>query len=114
MGGLDMSGLIGTRAASRFSYKRMDTDATAFVTAASITDRAQKAAVNHYVRRLKFTGIWTKTIAVYPFIGATAAAHKFNLRNPADTDVAFRMIFSGTWTHDVNGGNAVANTSALA
>lgn len=32
--------------------------------------------------------------AVYPFIGGTASTHKFNLKDPRDLDVAFRLTFS--------------------
>jgi hypothetical protein len=97
------------RAGSRASYKRLDTNANAFVTAAAITDRAQKAAANHYVRSFKFYGLWTKSVGLYPFLGGTAAAHKFNLINPVDNDAAFRMAFNGTWTHDNTGAIPVSS-----
>jgi hypothetical protein len=53
--------------------------------------------------------------ALYPFVGGTASQHKFNLKNPLDTDAAFRLVFSGGVTHDSNGitgnkVNAFANT----
>jgi hypothetical protein len=41
--------------------------------------------------------------ALYPFIGGTASQHKFNLKNPLDTDAAFRLVFFGGVTHDSNG-----------
>jgi hypothetical protein len=48
-------------------------------------------------------------------VGGTATTHKFNLKNPADTDAAFRLSFVGGWTHSANGAlpngtNAYANT----
>ena len=42
-------------------------------------------------------------LAIYLFIGGTAALHKWNLKNPLDTDAAFRIIWVGTVTHDANG-----------
>lgn len=65
----------------------------------------QKGAVNDLVIALQSGGgaLWTKMKAIYPFVGGTATAHKFNLKNPADTDGAFRMVFSGVNTHDANG-----------
>jgi hypothetical protein len=53
--------------------------------------------------------------AVYPFVGGTATQHKFNLKNPLDTDAAFRLVFNGGWTHSStgsspNGTNAYADT----
>jgi hypothetical protein len=99
------------RAGSRASYKRMDTDAATYTTIAAITDRVQKAVANHYVRELKFYALWTKFTACYPFMGGTAATHKFNLKNPADSDAAFRMVFNGTWTHDANGAAPTPSTA---
>lgn len=94
----------------------IDVDATAFITAASITDTTQKSAINTLVTDLKGYGIWTKMKAVYPFVGGTASQHKFNLKDPRDLDVAYRIVFSGGWTHDnlngitPNGVNAVGDT----
>ena len=80
-----------------------DPDAVAFFTAAGITDVTQKTAVNQLVLDLKSYNIWTKMKALYPFVGGTATSHKFNLKNPLDTDAAFRLVFSGGWTHNSNG-----------
>jgi hypothetical protein len=60
-------------------------------------------AVNNMVLSLIAYGIWTKIKALYPIIGGTAAAHKFNLKDPRDVDAAFRLFFSGGWTHSSNG-----------
>ena len=92
-----------------------DSDAQAFLNAAVITDTTQASAVNTLVTDLKGYGIWTKMKAIYPFVGGTASQHKFNLRNPLDTDAAFRLVFNGGWTHSntgalPNGTNAWANT----
>jgi hypothetical protein len=92
-----------------------DADVQAFVAAAAITDGAIKYALCVLVNQLKVDGIWTKCDAIYPFVGGSASAHKFNLKNPADTNAAFRLTFSGGWTHAAtgatpNGVNAFANT----
>jgi len=81
----------------------VDPDAQAFITAAAITDPTQQAAINQLVVDLKGYSIWTKMKALYPIIGGTAATHKFNLKNPLDTDAAFRLVFSGGWTHNSQG-----------
>ena len=93
----------------------LDPDAVAFLTAAGITDATISAAINTLVIQLKSFGIWTKLKAIYPFVGGTATTHKFNLKNPADTNAAFRLLFSGGWTHSANGAqpnsvNGFANT----
>jgi hypothetical protein len=52
---------------------------------------------------MKANGTWAKMSAIYPFVGGTATTHKFNLKNPADTDAAFRLSFVGGVTHTSNG-----------
>jgi hypothetical protein len=99
---------IGTQTVS-------DADAQAFVTAADIQDQVEATAVNNLTIGLKADGLWTKFSALYPFVGGTASTHKFNLKNPLDTDAAFRLVFNGGWTHSStgatpNGTNAYANT----
>jgi hypothetical protein len=93
----------------------VDPDAQAFITAAAITNPTQQAAINTLVVDLKGYGIWTKSKALYPFVGGTASQHKFNLKDPRDLDAAFRLVFSGGWTHSntgatPNGTNAYADT----
>jgi len=92
-----------------------DPDAQAFVSAAELTSQTQANAVNTLVIGMKAQGLWTKMKAIYPMVGGTASTHKFNLKNPLDTNAAFRLTFSGTWTHSSNGAlpngtNAFANT----
>lgn len=60
-------------------------------------------AVNNMVKAMVANGIWSKMKAVYPVIGGTAAAHKYNLVDSRDADAAFRLSFVGGWTHDSNG-----------
>jgi hypothetical protein len=93
----------------------LDPDAQAFITAAAITDPTQQSAINTLVVDLKGYSIWTKMKAVYPFVGGTSTTHKWNLKNPLNTDAAFRLVFNGGWTHSSNGAlpngtNAWANT----
>ena len=80
-----------------------DPDAQAFITAAGLTNPTQQNAINTLVVSMKGFGIWTKMKAIYPFIGGTATTHKFNLKNPADTNAAFRLVFNGGVTHTSNG-----------
>jgi hypothetical protein len=90
-------------------------ETNAFLYASQITDNTQKSAVNTFVNDLKTAGIWTKMKAVYLFVGGTASTHKWNLVNPQDTNAAFRLTFTGGWTHSStgalpNGTNGYANT----
>ena len=72
------------------SYKGIDTDAQAFITATGITDNTQKNSINQLVLDLKSYGVWSKIKAIYPFVGGTATTHKFNLKDPRDLDAAYR------------------------
>jgi hypothetical protein len=92
-----------------------DADANAFLTATGITNATISSAICTLVTSLKSQGIWSKLDAIYPFVGGTATTHKFNLKNPADTNAAFRLSFVGGWTHSANGAqpngtNGYANT----
>ena len=101
---MNIYGRVGWRAAAAVNpAPGLDTDAQAFITAASITDNTQKSAINTLVTQLKGYGIWTKLKAVYPFVGGTASQHKFNLKDPRDLDAAFRLVFNGGWTHSSTG-----------
>ena len=92
-----------------------DADALAFMTAASITDNTQKTAINTLVIDLKTANIWTKMKALYPFVGGSAAQHRFNLKDPRPLNEAFYLDFIGGGTHSAtgyipNGTTAYANT----
>ena len=98
-----------------YSYTGCDADALAFLAAAGITDVTITSAICTLVSNMKADGTWTRCNAIYPMVGGTATTHKFNLKNPADTDAAFRLSFVGGWTHSSNGAlpngtNAYANT----
>ena len=80
-----------------------DPDAQAFITAASITDPTQQGAINTLVISLKGYSIWTKFKAIYPIVGGVASSHKYNLKDPRDLDVAFRLAFATGWTHSATG-----------
>jgi len=101
--------------ASKASGSGFDSDAQAFITAASITDTTQQDAINTMVLSLKSNSLWTKMLAIYPMIGGTENAHKRNLKNPTDLDSAYRLSFSGSWNHtslgaETNGSNTWADT----
>ena len=93
----------------------VDPDCAAFLTATGITDPTISGAVCTLVTSLKSANLWTKLNAIYPMVGGTATTHMYNLRNPANTNAAFRLNFVGGWTHSStgakpNGINAYANT----
>ena len=81
----------------------LDSDASTFITAASITDATQKQAVDQLVQGLKADSIWTPMKAIYPMVGGTAATHKWNLKDPQDLDASFRLNFVNSWVHAATG-----------
>ena len=81
----------------------LDPDAQAFLTAAGITDNTISGAIDTLVIQMKADNIWTKMKAIYPLVGGTDNTHKWNLKNPTDSDPAFRLTFNGGITHDGNG-----------
>lgn len=100
---------------AKYRSASTDRDAAAFLEAAGIYKSDQRKAIYELVRLLKQYGLWSKMKAIYPFIGGTATTHKWNLKDPQDTDAAYRLLFSGGWTHSgtgalPNGTNAYANT----
>lgn len=85
----------------------IDTDAQTFFGALSTAGvpltPPQQDAINTLVTTLKAKGLWTRLDAIYPMIGGTATSHKFNLKDPRDVDAAFRLVYTGSITHDANG-----------
>jgi len=88
---------------NRSSGISIDTNAAAFLTAAGITDPIISSSINTLVVQLKADNIWSKMKAIYPMVGGTASTHKWNLKDPRDLDAAFRLSFTGGWTHSSNG-----------
>lgn len=109
-----MASKLGITLAGTFD-SQFDPDAIAFLGAAGLTDAATRYAINDLVTGLKLNGLWTKMNAIYPFAGSTATTQKWNLKDPQDTNAAFRLSFIGGWTHTSagatpNGTNGYANT----
>jgi hypothetical protein len=84
------------------------TEANAYLSAVvdaggtGITPTISAATVTLFTS-LVSNGLWDELEAFYPYIGGIDASHKFNAKNPVDTDAAYRLIFNGGWTHDANG-----------
>jgi hypothetical protein len=75
--------------------------------------RARVDALNNLVWGLVGSGIWDKCQAIYPFLGGTtAAAQKWNIKNVQDTNAAFRLTFTGSWTFAETGIKPVTASTA--
>jgi hypothetical protein len=77
-----------------------DPDTNAYLVATGL-DVSFAPALDGLVTGLKDAGLWSKMLAVYPFIGGTEALHKWNLKDPRDLDAAYRLTFLNnvTGTH---------------
>jgi hypothetical protein len=78
-------------------WSAVDPDAQAFfdrvTTAGGSLSTTEKTAVNTLVVQMKTDGIWTKMKAVYPMVGASAAACAQNLKSSS-----FTGSFTSGWT----------------
>lgn len=83
----------------------LDSDAQAFITAASITDATQKSAINQLVVDLKNYSLWAKMKALYPIVGGTASSHSYNLKDPTQYQISWG---GASMTHSSTG---VSNTA---
>jgi hypothetical protein len=84
------------------NMNQFDPDAGAFINATGIGG-IEAVAINNLVNQLKTAGLWNSFNTIYPFVGGTAYTHQFNLKNPQNTDAAYRIVWNGTITHDSNG-----------
>ena len=93
---LASNGIIASQIAS------FDADALAFfsrvTTAGGSLSTTEKSAVNQLVLDLKSYSIWTKMKAIYPMVGASAAACAQNL-----VSSSFTGTFNGGWTYASTG-----------
>jgi hypothetical protein len=108
-------GRVGVRTSSGGGGSSYGTLTTAWIAATGETDLTILGALNTLETDLTTYGLTSKMKALYPFVGGTAAKHKYNFMDARDLDAAFRLTFSGGWTHSStgalpNGTNAFANT----
>lgn len=73
-----------------------DADAKKFFDSSAISDTAQMSAINNFVKQLKDSSLWAKFSAIYPMIGGSANTAKWNLKDPENSDAAYRLTFNGT------------------
>lgn len=72
-----------------------DADAQKFIDSAAISDKTEQLALTDFVIALKDSSLWGKFKAVYPMLGGTANSTKWNLIDPRDLDISYRLTFNG-------------------
>jgi len=94
--------ILATHGFLASSISGIDADAQAFfdrvTTAGGSLSTTEKTAVNTLVVKMKADGIWTKMKAIYPLVGASAAACAQNLKSSS-----FTGTFNGGVTYSSNG-----------
>ena len=105
------------KAGGFFPVLEADPDAQAFFTrvinAGGALSDTEKLAIDTLVKQMKLDGIWTAMKAVYPMVGASAAACAQNLKSSS-----FTGTFNGGWTFastgvKPNGTSAFINTGLI-
>jgi hypothetical protein len=81
----------------------MDSDVTAYWTAANVTDPTQRAAIDTFVAGLKANGFWSGEAAIYPLVGSLDYHMGVNLRNPATYALQFHGGGPGAVTYSARG-----------
>lgn len=88
---------------------------TAWIAATGETDTTIINALNTLEQGMIDNSLTSKFFNLYPVVGGSATKHKYNFMDAQDTDGAYRLTFSGGWTHSStgmlpNGTNAYAAT----
>lgn len=98
-----MRARIGTIASSQASGVPIDPHAEAYLNVAGISEPAHRDAFHVFVAYIKEKGIWQLRDAIWPMKGGNSASHSLNLKDPRDSDDAFRLQFFGGWVHNEYG-----------
>jgi hypothetical protein len=98
------------------SYYEDTNEATTYLSASGLSAPSDIESSKHIIFQLVNNSLWNEIYALYLFKGSTATQHKWNAKNPTDTNNAFRLTFSGAGTYSslgfqTNGTNACGNTS---
>ncbi|MCC9072443.1 hypothetical protein LNQ49_12705 [Flavobacterium sp. F-65] len=91
------------------------TESSNYISASGISALEDISSTEQIIYQLINKGLWNKIQAGYLFKGTTADNHKYNIKNPVDSDAAFRLVFFGSGVYSslgyqLNGSNAYADT----
>jgi len=99
----------------------LDVDASKVIEAVRSTGVTVTPAMMHYahylISNMKAIGTWQNSLAVYGFVGGTAASHKFNWKDLRDVDAAFRLVPATSGgaviTNNQNGASGAVGAAGL-
>jgi hypothetical protein len=72
-----------------------DVDAQKFIDSSNISDTVYKSGLSNFVKQLKDSSLWQKFAAIYPMVGGSSSSACYNLKDPRNSDAAYRLTFSG-------------------
>ena len=81
----------------------LDGDTIRFINASGLTGQNNIFAIDTLVKELKYANLWNRYQIIYPFVGTTSTLQKWNLKNPQNTNAAYRIVFNNGGTFDENG-----------
>lgn len=88
-----------------------DADATAFISAANLTNLTEKQAICQLVQDLKANNLWNAFLTIYPMVGSTPLSCSLNLKNVAQYQLSWNGLWGFGSTGAIpNGFNSWANT----
>ncbi len=74
-----------------------------FIAATKISDAGVKAALDSLITNSRNHGWWDLCKTIYPLVGGTSDACKYNLKDPRDVDAAYRITWTGNISFDNSG-----------
>ena len=99
------------RARAAINLQVPDPDASVFFTNAGITDALTMGAINTFVINLKADGLWTNLVAIWPFVGGSAASTAIDLKGNHNVTWNGSVNFTGGVTGD--GATAYGKTGVI-
>ena len=97
-----VSATAGFKVSGTASLWADDEDAVEYLDAVNERNTTTRSGINQFVKTLKSQGLWNKISGVYPLVGDTGY-YGYNLKDPRDSDEAFRLSFSSENTVRDNG-----------
>lgn len=99
---------------ANYYYEEIN-ETKAYLDAIGLNSPSDIESINYLITNLIDNSLWNEIYALYLFKGTTSTQHKWNVKNPLDTNGAFRLTFSGAGSYSslgfqLNGTNAYANT----
>lgn len=88
-----------------FQGQSVSASSPAFIAATGISDVNITSAIYNLEKDLRDAGVWDKLDVIYPFAGATATAHSYNLKDTS----TYKITWNNTVSHTSDGISSAGN-----